>query len=328
MQIKTVCIVGGSGFVGQRLANRLGNNTIAIRIPTRNRERRKENLILLPGVELIPADVHDPDHLERLFHRCDAVINLAGILNERSGPNNSFQAVHVELPRKIIAACRNQGIKRLLHMSALNAATNAPSAYLRSKGEAEQLMHAVTDINVTSFQPSVIFGPGDSLFNRFAQLLRLLPVLPLACPGSRFTPVFVGDVVEAMARTLDNPDYYGRQVRLGGPEQYTLEQLVRYTADCLELKRIVLPLPDSLSRIQAEIIDLWGFFFHLTGVEKPFSTDNYLSLQTDNSCSTSDLTALGIAPTGISAVIPQYLMNAGFRSRYNNYRQQTRRRNY
>lgn len=325
MRIRTVCIVGGSGFVGRRLANRLSADGLSIRIPTRNRDRHKGDLILLPGVELIQANVHDPDQLVQLFEQCDAVINLAGILNERNDGEHSFRQVHVELPRRILAACRKHRIRRLLHMSALNAATDGKSAYLRSKGEAEQLVHAADDIAVTSFRPSVIFGPGDSFFNRFAQLLRLSPVLPLACPHSRFTPVFVGDVAEAMTRAMTRADSFNKRIDLGGPETYTLEQLVRYTADCLGLKRLILPLPDSLSRAQAEVIDLWGFLFNLLGVEKPFSTDNYLSLQTDSVCTTADLESLGITPAGIHAVVPQYLANATSRSLYQHYREQARR---
>lgn len=327
MQIKKVCIVGGSGFVGQRLANRLAADGLHIRIPTRNRDSRKENLILIPGVELIPANIHNPQHLEQLFEGCDAIINLAGILNERLGSHNSFKAVHIQLTEKIIAACHTTGIRRMLHMSALNAAPDAGSAYLRSKGEAELLVHAAPDLQVTSFQPSVIFGPGDSFFNRFAQLLKLSPVLPLACPRSKFTPVYVGDVAEAMARALTHPDCYGRRLRLAGPGQYTLEQLVRYTAARLQLQRLILPLSSSLSRVQAEVFDVWSFLFNWLGIEQPFSVDNYLSLQTDSTASSAELAALGISPSAIEEVVPHYLVDAGSRSNYFHYRQQARRRN-
>jgi len=326
MLIKNIAIIGGTGFVGRRLANRLATEGYQLRLPTRDRERHKDNLILLPGLELLTADVHDPRQLGLLFDGCDAVINLAGILNERNGTTGSFQQVHVDLTKKIIIACRERGVKRLLHMSALNAATSGASAYLRSKGEAEALVHAATDIQATSFRPSVIFGPGDSFFNRFAALLKFSPMLPLACPNSRFTPVFVGDVAEAMALALTRPDCYGRRLHLGGPDQYTLEQLVRYTADCLHIKRLIVPLPDLMARVQAEVFDLWGFMFNLTGVEKPFSTDNYLSLQTDSVCTTEDLSALGITATGINSVVPHYLGYTNYRSRYDGFRQQAHRR--
>lgn len=325
MLINTVCIVGGSGFVGQRLANRLSAEGLKILIPTRNRERHRGNLILLPEVQLIHANVHDEQQLCGLFETCDAVINLSGILNERSGSNQGFRQVHVDLTAKIINAIRRTGVKRLLHMSALNASVNGSSQYLRTKGEAEQLVLAASDIHTTCYQPSVIFGPGDSFFNRFARLLRIAPVLPLACPQARFTPVYVGDVAEAMALTLSDPAYYNKRLQLGGPDQLSLEQLVRYTADCLGIKRLILPLPDTLSRAQAEVIDLWSFLFNLLGIDKPFSTDNYLSLQTDSVCSTADLAGLGITATPVGSVVPSYLASINSTSRYDQYRQLARR---
>ncbi len=281
---------------------------------------------MLPGVELIEADVHDEQQLAVLVEGCDAVISLSGILNEGRGKNNSFRQVHVELTRKIIAACQGAGVKRLLHMSALNASVDGTSQYLRTKGEAERLVHAATDIHVTSFRPSVIFGPGDSFFNRFAQLLRISPVLPLACARSQFSPVFVGDVVEAMALTLTRADYYGKTLELGGPRIYTLQQLVAYTASCLGISRAIVPLADPLSRLQAVGMDAAGFLFNLVGMEKPFSTDNYLSLQTDSICTTDDLVALGITASSIETVVPTYLASTGSRSRYDTYRRQARRR--
>ena len=314
MLIKSVCIIGGSGFVGHRVANRLSASGFNIRIPTRNRKKHKQDLILLPGLELIQADVHNETHLNALFEGCDAVINLAGILNERRGTNNGFRQVHVELPAKIINACRKNGIKRLLHMSALNADINGPSQYLRSKGEAERLLNSATDLLVTSYRPSVIFGPGDSFFNRFASLLKISPLLPLACPGSRFAPVFVGDVAEAMALTLVHPDPAFKQLHLCGPEVFTLQQLVVYTVRCLGIKRIIVPLPDVLSRLQASVMDTGGFLFDRCGIEQPFSTDNYMSLQVDSVASTDDLTGLGILPTPVNTIVPHYLARAGYKS--------------
>jgi len=218
MRIKKICIVGGTGFVGRALANRLACDGHQLRVLTRDRERHKENLILLPELELVQTDVHDLDRLKYHFAGCDAVINLVGILNERRNNGAEFRKVHVELTEKIIAACSAQGIARLLHMSALNADSNGPSHYLRTKGEAEDLVHAASALHVTSFRPSVIFGPEDSLFNRFAALLKIFPLLPLACAEARFSPVYVNDVVEAIALTLNEPAWYGRRLQLGGPQ--------------------------------------------------------------------------------------------------------------
>ena len=321
MQIRTIGILGGTGFVGRTLANRLSRDGYRIRVLTRNRERHRENLILLPGLELVEAAIHNPELLAQHLSGCDAVINLVGILNERGRNGAGFRAAHVELARNLITACREKAIHRLLQMSALGANAAGPSHYLRTKGEAEDMLHGAKDLVVTSYRPSVIFGAGDAFFNRFAGLLRLAPVFPLACANARFAPVFVEDVAEAMARTLRNPDYFGKRLQLCGPSVYTLEQLVRYTATCAGLRRVILPLPDLVSRIQAALLDFWplGAF-----MEKPFSTDNYLSTKVDSVCTCNDFDALGIRPTALEAVVPSYLSHTGSRARYYRYRSKSR----
>ena len=319
MLIRRTCILGGTGFVGRTLANRLAGEGRALRVLTRDRERRRHELIILPRLDLIEADVHEPAVLERHFAGCDAVINLVGILNERGRNGAGFRHAHVDLARKIVQACAATGVQRLLHMSALNAdAAAGPSHYLRTKGEAEDLVHAAGDLRVTSFRPSVIFGRDDSFFNRFAGLLRLTPlVFPLACANARFAPVSVIDVAEAMARARSDPATYGRRLELCGPEVYTLRELVEYTARCLALRRRVLPLPDALARLQAAICDF------VPG--KPFSTDNYLSCSVDSVSVQNDLPELGIVPTPITAVVPRYLSGDFSRQRYNLFRSQSRR---
>ncbi len=326
MIIKKICILGGTGFVGQTLANRLARDGFELRILTRNRETCKNNLILIPNLELIETNVHNAEQLANQFDGCNAVINLVGILNEWSRNGEDFRKVHIELVKKIIDACRKNNIKRLLQMSALNANVNGASHYLRSKGEAEQLLHVASDINVTSYCPSVIFGQRDSFFNRFAGLLKLLPVFfPLACPKARFAPVFIGDVAEAMALTLQDPENYGKRLQLCGPDIFTLEELVRFTAKSIGKKKIIIPLPDILSRIQAQIFDFFSPILKLLSIEKPFSRDNYLSLKEDSICDRNDLELLGISATPIEAVVPKYLLHSNFRSRYYSYRKQSRR---
>lgn len=318
MLIRKICILGGTGFVGRALANRLVRDGIRLRILTRNRERNKNDLILLPGTELIEADVHDPAQLARYFAGCDAVVNLVGILNERGRDGSGFRHAHVELTRKVVEACRANQIRRLLHMSALHAdAARGPSHYLKTKGEGEDLAHDARDLHVTSFRPSVIFGDHDSFFNRFAALLRLTWIMPLACHGARFAPVYVGDVVEVMARSLRDPASYGRRYSLCGPRVYTLEQLVHYTADCAGLRRCILPLNNFLSRMQAAVFD------YVPG--KPFSTDNYLSAQIDSVCAHNDLPACGITPTPVEAIVPRYLAGRMQRARYYQLRSRSHR---
>lgn len=318
MLIRRICILGGTGFVGRSLANRLTRDGYQLRILTRDRERNREQLILLPTTDLVQANIHDPAQLREQLQDCDAVINLVGILNERGRDGSGFRHAHVELTRKVLDACHALGIRRLLHMSALHAdAAQGPSHYLKTKGEAEDLAHAAADhrFRVTSFRPSVIFGRDDSFFNRFARLLKLTPLaFPLACARSKFAPVYVDNVVEAFVHTLKDPHSYGRRYELCGPREYTLQQLVEYTAQCCGLRRKVIPLNDFLSRLQAMVFDF------VPG--KPFSTDNYLSATIDSTCTRDggDLRELGITPVAIEAIVPYYLQYRGQRARYQEWR--------
>jgi NADH dehydrogenase len=321
MIINRICILGGSGFVGQTLANRLTRDRYQLKMLTRRREKHKENLILLPTLDLVQADVHDLDQLKENFSGCDAVINLIGILNERGRKGQGFYKTHVELTQKLIDACLETGIKRILHMSALNAdAKSGPSHYLKTKGQAEDLVHAAAKlgIKVTSFRPSVIFGHNDSFFNRFAKLLKMTPIFfPLACPHAKFSPVYVEDVAEAFARTINEPDCYGQRYDLCGPHVYSLQALVKYTIKQLDIHREIIPLNDIISRIQAAVFDF------VPG--KPFSTDNYLSTRVDSVSYNNGLDQLGITPTALEAVVPQYLSNQFQRARYDLFRSESRR---
>lgn len=309
MMHSKICILGGTGFIGSHLASLLTSLGYQVRILTRTREKHR-SVLALPRVELIEADIHIPQVLTDQFTDIDAVINLVGILNEKKNDGSGFRHAHVELARKLIQSCEDTGVQRLLHMSALNAdAQQGPSFYLKTKGEAEDLVHAAASehFHVTSFRPSVVFGPGDSFFNRFAGLLRIAPLFfPLACPDSRFAPVFVGNVAAAFAEALNNEHTYGRRYDLCGPEVYTLKQLVEYTAKSLGVHRTVIGLPPLLSRLQAQILE------RVPG--KPFSRDNYLSLQVDSICHDNGLEQLGIHSSTIDAVVPAYLTDRGSNS--------------
>lgn len=291
-----VVLVGAAGFLGKHLVHALAEAGHDCLVLTRNADPRKD-VRLLPRTRLREVDVHDEDALARAIEGAGAAVSMAGILNERGFGGQGFHRVHVELVEKIVAACHSAGIRRLLHVSAINAG-QGESHYLRTKGEAEALLRE-SGLDVTVFRPSVIFGPDDSFFNRFAQLLRLAPVMPLACPGARMQPVYVGDVTAAMVRSLADEETVGKVYELAGPRVYTLRELVEWTAHTLGLRRRVLGLPRFLSRLQAAVMDF------VPG--KPFSTDNYLSLQHDNVSDRKDLESLGLRPTSIEAVVPDYL---------------------
>ncbi len=295
----TICILGGSGFVGHHLCARLTEEGHQLRVLTRRREEHRD-LLVLPTLELVACNLHDIEALTKAVAGCDVVINLVGILNEKGHDGRGFRRAHVELPEKVVEACRTNNIHRLLHMSALGAdAGHGPSYYQRTKGEGERLVHD-SGLTVTSFRPSVMFGDGDSFFNRFGKLLKLTPGLfPLACAKAKFAPVFVGDVVEAYTRAIDNPETYGKGYELCGPRVYTLQQLVQFTSSQLGLKRLVLPLPDWMARQQANILEYFP--------GKPFSRDNYLSMQVDNVCSGDFPAVFGIIPRSMESEVPRYL---------------------
>ena len=298
--LRNVCVLGGTGFVGSQVVARLARDGHRVTVASRHPHRHR-GLCVLPTVRVIGADVHEESALATLFRGCDAVINLVGVLNE--GHGESFRRAHVELPRKVAQAARGAGVRRLLHMSALGAdAANAPSLYLRTKGEGEAALrvHAGDRIAYTVFQPSVIFGPGDSLTQRFADLLRMAPVFPLACPDAKFQPVYVGDVAQAFVTALSDRAAQGQRYALCGPEVYSLRALVEFVAREAGLGRHIIGLPRWLGHLQAALLEF------VPG--KPFTRDNWRSLQVDSVCKGGPgLAELGITPTSLSLVAPAYL---------------------
>jgi uncharacterized protein YbjT (DUF2867 family) len=320
MKNNTVCLLGGTGFVGYHLANRLTHHGYTVNILTRRRERHRE-LLVNPAIRVIEADVYDTNQLQRNFGEAGAVINLIGILNERNTKEGGFARIHAELPGLIAEAAATSGVARLLHMSALHADAAEPhSRYLKTKGEGEDRAHAAAtpNLGVTSFRPSIIFGPGDSFFNRFAALLRLSPLFfPLACPDSRFAPVYVGDVAAAFCKALTDEATRGQRLELCGPDSYSLKELVVYTRDTLGLKKPVIGLGDQLSRWQARLLGL------MPG--RPFTLDNYYSLQHDSLCPDNALPALGITPTAVKTIVPGYIAGRNLRGRFHAFRQVARR---
>lgn len=320
MKYQRVCVLGGTGFVGRHLAALLCERGHQVRILTRNRERHR-HLLVLPNVQLIEATIYDTASLRAQLQGCDAAVNLVGILNEKGSDGSGFRRAHVELAEKVIKACRDVGVERLLHMSALHAdAERGPSHYLRTKGEAEKRVHAAASdrLCVTSFQPSVIFGPEDSFFNRFAKLLRRTPLFfPLASPASRFAPVYVGDVARAFAESLERRETFGQRYPLCGPRDYSLQELVEYTARSVGVRRKIVGLGPSASYWQARLLE-W-----VPG--KPMSRDNLASLSVDSVCRDNGLLALGIEPTPVEAVVPQYLAHRQARDFYDRFRARARR---
>jgi uncharacterized protein YbjT (DUF2867 family) len=309
MKPQRIVVLGGTGFVGSHLVPRLHADGHAITVLSRNRERHRE-LGVLPRVKVVNADVHDRAALARHLAGADAAINLVGILNERGSDGRGFRKAHVELTQTLIAACAEAGVPRLLQMSALRAG-EGESFYLQTRGEAEACVQA-SPLAWTMFRPSVIFGPGDGLFFRFASLLRIAPVLPLARPHAAFAPVYVGDVAQAFARALIHPHTAGHIYELAGPRTIELAQIVRWTAQMIGKRRLVIPLPDALGFLQA-CVGEW-----LPG--KPISRDNFRSLKLDSVAREDGLATLGIIATPMEQVMPALLADAGRQQRFNRLR--------
>ena len=302
MDIKKVLLLGGSGFVGTYIANRLSQRGVEVTIPTRRRERTKA-LIMQPNVEMPEISINSEEALVSLMQGQDAVISLVGILHSRDVVlpySKDFAEAHVELPKKIVAACKKAGVRRLIHMSALGADPKGPSEYLRSKGDGEAVvMGARGDLDVTVFRPSVIFGLGDSFLSMFAGVLRKLPFFPLGFGHARFQPVWVADVADAFVDSLGDARTFGQAYDLAGPTVYTLRELVDYTAQLVGSKARVIPLSEGWAYLQAGLMWL--------APQPLMSPDNLRSMETDNVCGNGCNPLPGWQPTALEAIAPTYI---------------------
>jgi uncharacterized protein YbjT (DUF2867 family) len=297
-----ICILGGTGFVGHKITADLVEVGHRVTILTRRHQRHRDMLVW-PTVSLREGDVYDPGFLQQHFRGMDAVINLVGILNERGRRGRGFERAHVELVMSISEAIQATGTPRLLHMSALNASTDAPSHNLRTKARGEEFAHDIRGCDVTSFRPSAIFGEHDTFTNRFAQLLRMIPwAFPLAKPEARMQPIHVDDVARCFVESLTRHASFGVSYNLGGPKVYTLREIVQYINEVIGTGRRIIPLRDWQSRLQASIME-W-----VPG--KPFSIDNLRSLEVDSICGEPCPLPCDIEPTPMEAAVPTYLRPA------------------
>lgn len=308
MKVRNVCLIGGAGFVGSHVVHRLDAAGYRVKVLARRRDSAR-HLILLPNVQVVECDIMEDEALRAGLAGADAVINLVGILHE--GRGTTFSAAHAELPARIAAACREGGIARLLHVSALNADVAAPSAYLRSKGAGEATVRQ-SGLDWTIFRPSVVFGAGDSFLTMFAGLSRLMPVLLLACPDARFQPVWVEDLAQAVAQSLENPATVGQSYELCGPGVYTLRELVTYAAQCAGASPRIVGLNGSLSMLQAVLMELLPV--------KLMTRDNVLSMKVDSVCGCAFPAVFGITPMPLEAVAPEYLAGDTPRAGYLRFR--------
>jgi uncharacterized protein YbjT (DUF2867 family) len=305
-----IIILGGTGFIGRHICEKLIRAGHQVTVPTRKLENARA-IQMLPGLQPVRCNVHDLQQLTQAAAGHDVLINLVAILH---GSEAEFERTHVTLPQTIVAACKAAGISRIVQMSSLGAALDAPSQYLRSKGRGEQLFPA-SGLDVTILRPSVVFGEGDKLLNTFAQLQQAFPVMPLACADAQFQPVWVEDVAQA-AVLCATTNYYQnnnwprayslskqpKTLEIAGPSTMSLRQLVALAGQCVGAERTIIALPNALARIQAFVME------KLPGPTL-MSRDNLASMQSPNVASGKlpGLRELGIEPSSIEAIAPRYL---------------------
>ncbi len=301
MDIKKVLLLGGSGFVGTYIVNRLSQRGIEVTVPTRRRERTKA-LIIQPGVSMPEANIHCEKTLTELMRGHDAVINLVGILHSRDVVlpySRDFAEAHVELPKKIVAACKASGVRRLVHMSALNADSKGPSEYLRSKGDGEAIVLAAQgDLDVTVFRPSVIFGLGDSFLSMFAAVLKKVPFFPLGFGHARFQPVWAADVADAFVDCLRDANTFGQAYELVGPKVYTLRELVDYTKELTGSRATIIALSEGWAYLQAGLMWL--------APNPMLSPDNLRSMEKDSVGEPGAQAPANWRPTALESMAPTY----------------------
>ena len=306
--MKNVLVLGGTGFVGRHVCEKLQREGWSTTVPTRRAANAKA-VQHLPRLTVLEADVHDEATLTRLLRGHDAVVNLIAILH---GSEAAFERAHVALPGTLARACVASGVRRVVHISALGVGLDSPSRYQRSKARGEEVLRQA-GLDLTILRPSVIFGAGDRFLNLFAQLQAVFPVVPLAGAAARFQPVWVEDVAQAVVASLKDRDLpmsaIGQTFECAGPDVLTLADLVRLAGRHGSRQRPVLPLPNAVGRLQAMLMEL-------APGEPLMSRDNLAAMSVDNVATGQcpGLAALGITPASVHTVAPTYLGTRGGRS--------------
>jgi len=298
---RRITVFGGSGFIGRHLVRRLARQGWIVRAAVRDPVRAAFLKPMGNVGQIVPlrVDLAEPRAIAAAIDGADAVVNLVGILHE--GGTQRFAALHAAAPGHIAEAVKAQGIGSFVQVSAIGADGGSDALYARSKAEGEARARSAFP-EVTVVRPSIVFGPEDSFFNRFATMAQYLPALPLIGGGrTRFQPVYVGDVAEAILRVLTMPEARGRTYELGGPAVYSFRALMVLTLETIGRRRPLIDLPWGAAMFQASILE------HLP--VPPLTRDQVRMLRRDNVVApgAAGLAELGIEPTAVEAVIPTYL---------------------
>jgi uncharacterized protein YbjT (DUF2867 family) len=302
--IRLITVFGGSGFLGRHIVRALAKDGWRVRVAVRrpNAAHFLKPMGRVGQIQLLKCNVADDDDVEAALAGVDAAVNLVGILAQ-SG-HQRFARLHVEAAERIARASATHNIGRLVHVSAIGLAEHAPAAYFRTKWEGEQRVREVYP-QATVVRPSLVFGPEDNFFNRFAWLAKMTPPFvpfPLFGGGTtRFQPVYVGDVAAAVAALLDDPAAAGRTYEFGGPEVMTLKDVIALTLKTINRRRFLIPVPLFVARVQGAVLQFLPM--------KLLTLDQARMLETDAVVSDGalGLRELGIAPTAVEAILPSYL---------------------
>lgn len=301
---KLVTVFGGSGFVGRYVVRELAKMGYRVRIAVRRPDLagHTQPMGAVGQIHAIQANLRYEWSIERAVDGADAVVNLVGILFE-SG-KQTFDQIQGDGAGLIAKACKNAGIDRLVHVSAIGADAESPAQYARTKAEGEALVREQLR-NVIIMRPSIVFGPEDEFFNRFANMARFSPVLPVVSPKTRFQPVYVGDVADAIAKAVDGGASDGATYELGGPEVESFEGLMERMLTVIDRKRMIVALPNKVAEMQARVFELLP--------KPPLTVDQVKLLGSDNVVSDAadiegrTLKGLGLNPSAVDAIIPTYL---------------------
>ena len=296
-----VVVFGGSGFIGRYVVKRLAATGAPVRVACRDTEGAKflKPMGAVGQISLFPTNVRYPESVAKACEGMDAIVNLVGILSE-FGPQK-FHDVQAKGAAAVAKAAAEEVIERLVHVSAIGADPESDSLYAQSKAEGEAAVHTAVP-TATILRPSVVFGPEDEFFNRFAELARFLPALPLIDGGhTKMQPVYVGDVADAICKALTDPSCAGKTYELGGPQIMSMKEIMQYTLEQAGMKRFLLPLPSPIAAIQARLFELLP--------SPPLTRDQLKLLAHDNvvTAGAKGFDDLGIAPTPVEAVVPRYL---------------------
>jgi NADH dehydrogenase len=293
-------VFGGAGFIGRHVVQRLARQGFIVRVAGRDTEKagRLRTLGAVGQVVPVAASVTEEGSVARAVAGAEAVVNLVGILFERKP--GDFQRIQAEGAGRVARLAAAAGARRLVHLSAIGADAGSASLYARTKAEGEAAVRAAFPA-ATILRPSVVFGPEDQFFNRFAALAALLPVMPVVCGGTRFQPVYVGDVADAVMAAIAREDAQGRTYELGGPRVMTMREVLEFVLEQTHRRRPLLPMPEGLLRLQARLGEMLP--------TPPLTRDQLILLGRDNVVAEGapGLADLGISPKAVEAIVPAYL---------------------